>query len=751
MDANELDNNEPLTDDDIVALLRVEHNQAAGYQNTRIQRDRIEAMRYYLAEPYGDEIEERSKVVTTEVRDTIESLLPQLVKLFMSSDRLVRFEADTQAEEAAADQATDYINHVINVDNDGFMLLYSFFKDALLQKNGVIKMWWDETLKETEEEYEGLNEEELMMLLTDDEVELMELTPSDVVSGNAGSVQPGLSAPQGPPQGPADPQMPQNPQQMGMQTFDAKIMRRQKKGRAKAACVPPEEFLITTRAPTIQKSRYVAHKTLKTISELIEMGIPKEKVWDLSGDGTDGDLMGERQARFDMDGNSLSDNESLQHSMRTVWVTEAYYLVDTDGDGIAERWRFLTAGSQHELLLKEKWHGDWPFVSVTPVPMTHKFYGLSMFDLVRDIQRIKSTVTRQLLDNMYQLNNARMIVQEDLVNLDDLLTNRPGGIVRSKGSPSQVAMPLSPQPLGQIVIPTLEYLDSVNERRTGVTAYNQGIDANSLNKTATGISIINSAAQERMLLVARIFAETGVKEMFSMLLRLTVRHQDKARTIKLRGKWETMDPSKWNSEMAVTVDVALGSSNRMEMISILQGLLAVQKEAMAVGAPIVDWKKIHNTLAKMVEAAGLKSVETYFNDPENTPPKPDQPSPEMIKAQADQQKLETELQAQKELELFKAEQAQKKDVLQIGLKKMDIASRERIAKMNTTTDLLGMLNTGGGSEGVPGSTGEGSKRPSKISIRRNPITREIEEIVPIYERMQDALDGGEEFNGYEME
>ena len=719
-----------LTDDEIIALLRVEKSQSSTYQNTTITSQRGEAMRYYMAEPYGDEQEERSKVVTTEVRDTIETILPQLVKLFLASDRVVRYEAGTQEEERGADQATDMANHVIRHDNDGFMLFYTWFKDALMQKNGVVKTYWDEDHKVTDETYTGLLEEELHALLQDDEVEPVALSVGDTVTMPS-----------------QDPQQPPAP----VQLYDVEIRRIQKNGRVRAVCVPPEEFLISLQAADIQKARFVCHRTLRTLSELIEMGIPKDKVWDMSGEASDGDLTGERFERFAPDGGNLPDTESVQHALRKVWVSECYYLVDTDGDGIAERWRFLIAGSNDELLLKEKWDGDWPFCSITPIPMPHKFFGLSIADVVKDIQRIKSTVTRQFLDNLYQLNNNRTVVQEGLVNIDDLLTNRPGGIVRTSGLPGQTVMPLQPQALGPIIIPSLEYLDSVNEKRTGVTSYNQGLDANSLNKTATGINIINNAAQERMLLIARIFAETGVKDLFRQVLKLIVRHQDKPRMIKLRGQWVKMDPSKWNAEMAVSVDVALGTSNRAEMLSMLNQLLMIQKEAIMSGAPIVSWPKIYNTLGKMVEAAGLKSVETYFDDPEKAEPQQPQPNPEEIKAKADAEKTQMTLEHQTEMEKFKAEQAAKNNVLQIGLKKMDIESRERIARQNTATDILQMLNQ---SASAPAEgAADGTKRPNRISIKRNPVTREIEEIIPIYEKVDQALGGGDtpEFDGFNLQ
>ena len=680
---------------------------------TTITSQRTEAMRYYLAQPYGDEQDERSKVVTTEVRDTVESILPQLVKLFLSSDRVVRYDATTADEEDAAEQATDMANHVLRHDNDGFMLFHNWFKDALLQKNGIIKTYWDETLKVTEEVYEGLLEPELHALLQDDELEPIEL------SQGSSAIIPGMQ----PPPAPGQPPMPPEPQAL----YDVRVRRTKKRGRVKICAVPPEEFLIALNAESVQKARFVAHRRLMTVSELIDIGIPKDEVWDLGGEASDGDLTGERYERYSPDGGIYPESQSLQQALRQLWVSECYYTIDTDGDGVAERWRFLLAGANDKLVYKERWDGDWPFATITPIPMPHKFFGLSIHDLIKDIQRIKSTVTRQFLDNLYQLNNNRMMVQDGLVNLQDLQTNRPGGIIRTQGMPAQVAQSLAPQPLGGVIVPALEYLDGVMEKRTGVTAYNQGLDSNALNKTATGISIINNAAQERQLLIARIFAETGVRDLFRQILKMLIRYQDKPRTIKLRGEWVMMDPSRWNEEMAVTVDVALGTANRAEQIGILSQILAVQKEAIMAGAPIASWPKVYNTLAKLVEAAGLKSVEHYFDDPAQVPPQPPQPNPEVVKAEAAMQEMQAKLEHEKALRAFEMEEQAKQNLLQLGLKKMDIESKERIARQNTTTDLIKTLR--GGQAG----------KPKSVQVRRHPLTQEIEELIPVYDAMDEGL------------
>jgi hypothetical protein len=707
--------NKRLTDDEIVSLIRIEADQATSYQTSQIQQDRIDASKYYNAEPFGDELEERSKVVTTEVRDTIESILPQLVKIFLGTDRIVKFEPTSEEDEESADQATDYIGYVMQRDNDAFMLFYTFFKDALLNKNGIVKSYWDETETTVEETYRCLLDIELKALLNDDAVEATALESYEE-NLPAGVDQMG---------------MPQEP--VPTTLYNVTIKRTDKRGKARCVPVPPDEFLLSSRSCSIKEARFCAHQPPTTISDLIEMGFKRADVWDLVGE-EEFQQAAERQQRYAEDGNTLADSDAVQHALINVKYSEVYMLMDTDGDGIAERWLFKCAGSQYKLLKKERFDDPWPFSSVTSVPMPHKFFGKSVFDLVKDIQRIKSTLTRAFLDNLYLINNNRTVVQEGQVNLDDLLTVRPGGIIRTTGIPGQTVVPLMPQPIGALSIEALNYFDTVNENRMGITKYNQGLDANSLNKTASGISQIMSAAQERILLIARIFAETGVSDVFRQLLRLTIRHQDKPRTIQLRNKWVPIDPSKWNAEMETSVDVALGTQNAQVMTAMLMQILGIQREGMAAGAPIVTWDNIYNTLAKLIETAGLKNVAAYFTDPQQAQQQPQQQGPEATLAAAQLESEKIKAQSAQQQQAMKNAADEKKGVLSLVEKRMEIQSREKIAAEQIAAGFVKDA-MGAGQETAAAETKDSGKRskPKRMNIVRNPTTGEMEFVDFIYD------------------
>jgi hypothetical protein len=714
-----------MKDEEILSILRAEISTAAGSATTsRLQEDRRKALKYYMGDPYGDELDGRSSVVTTEFRDTVESLLPQLMKIFMSSDTVVQFRPETPADEPGCQQATDYINHVFMVDNPGFLILYTLMKDALMFKNGVVKIFWDKTETVTKETYENLTILERNAVLQDPEVEPIAYTSKQLV------------LPSGP-----------------IEVCDLQIRRKKTNGGVKVVCLPPEEFLLTQRADSIQGSRFCAHRCRKSVSDLIALGVSKEKAESFAGAATDGEYSLERQQRFSYDGDTSPTADTSEKSARYVWLYECYALMDVDQDGIAERWRFLLAGDQYEIITKEEWEGDWPFESVTPNIMPHKFYGLSMYDLVQQWQRIQSTIVRQFLDNVYSINNNRVVVNADRVNLDDLLTNRPNAIVRTMGPPNEAVMPLQPQPIGNTLIPSLEFFNSMREKSTGVTSYNQGLDANSLNKTASGISQIMGAAQERILLIARIFAETGIAGMFQQMLKLTVKHQDQRKTIQLRGKWVDVDPSAWNANMKATTDVALGTNNKDQMLLHLQQVLAVQEKALMSGSPLVTPKNIYNTLAKVIENTGLKHVELYFTDPDQAPPAPPKPSPEEIEAQAKMklegakaqaaghmQELELQHKAQEKLVSSKIEMAR---VAQDA--KNQAAERElklRIARESNLTTLAQANMSANQKTTSDELKNQDKKKPIRMEVQRDPTTREITGLTPIYEEIKKEADPG---------
>jgi len=598
-----------VTEEKLRAIINSEINNSIGFMGSNLTSQRKKSMEYYMGDKLGTEIDGRSQVVSTDVADTVETILPNLLRIFTASDQVVKCEPVKSEDVPLAEQATNYINYIFNKDNPGFSILYTWFKDALLEKNGIVKVYWDDSISVEQETYENLNDQEYQVLVDDDNVEIVEET--SVVDESMREAM-NLVAAQAEAQGEV---VGEEPEPM---LHNVIIRRTSKGGKVKIENVPPEEFLIQRTAKTIEDATFVAHRVMKTRSDLIEMGFDREVVENLP---TSNNILlnNERLTRLsDIDQSPM--NEGSEDATQDIEIYECYVKTDYDGDGIAELRKVIVAGESGYEILENMPCDSIPFCSLTPIPMPHRFYGRSVSELVEDVQLIKSTVMRQLLDNMYLTNNNRMAVMDGMVNLDDLLTSRPGGVVRTKQPPSQVMMPMQSQTISQQAFPLLEYLDTVRETRTGITRYNQGLDADSLNKTATGVNAIMTQSQMRMELIARVFAETGIKDLFRRIFELTCKYQDKERIVELNNQFVPVKPTEWRNRFNISITVGLGSGSKEQQIMMLNNILERQLQAFQLQGnrefPMVSLKNIYNSLAKIIENAGLKNVENYFVNPD---------------------------------------------------------------------------------------------------------------------------------------
>lgn len=612
------------------AILAAESAAALGGGDTSdLAHQRTAAIDYYLGEmddmpaPPG-----RSRAVSTDVADTVDGIMPSLMDIFTAGDEVARFDPVGPEDEAAAAQETDYINHVFYQENAGFTVLHAMIKDALIQKNGIVKFWWEEGQREQRETYRALPDDAFALLLADETVEVVEHTayPDPAPSGAAvapaenmdGAVAPVMAT-----------------------LHDVVLLRRRPYGCVRLAAVPPEEFMIARRARSIADAGYCAHRVKRTVSELIEAGYPRRLVEDLPTGVSSSDL--EELARATVNDLDEATGAEANQSMRLVDVTEHYIRVDWDGDGIAELRKITTAGSANEILDNEP-YDCMPFAGITPILMSHRFWGRSVADLVMDIQRIKTALLRALLDNAYFANNQRIEVAESHQSdqtLDDLLANRPGGVVRTK-MPGGL-LPIPTVPIGGQIFPVLEYMDAAREVRTGVNRMAVGPDPNTLNPystTATGANLMATAAQQRIRLIARTFAETGIKDLFLGIHALILKHGKEARHVKLRDRWTTVDPRQWRTRKDMTITVGLGTGTRDQVQGYLTTILQMQVRALEMqgGAtgPLVTLANVYNTLRKLTENAGFRSADPFFTAPDPAamqPQPPSGPDPAVIAAQ----------------------------------------------------------------------------------------------------------------------
>ena len=666
-----------MNEETLKSILDNEIDNALGYINTETTEERRNSIKYYNREAYGNEVEGRSTIVTGEVAEAIDGALPQLLRIFTQSDDVVRFDPKSPGDEESAKQATEYCNWVLMSQNPGVAIFHDWFKDALLQKNGIIKVWWEDQTEVNTEKYKDLSEEELALLLSDKQYEVVSQEQVEV-----GEI-------------PAQPD-PLNPDASATTTlyhYNVKVKRVDKKGEVKIQNVPPEEFLVSKKTVRLPESPFCAHRRLVTRSELISMGYNKKEVMDLQS-FEDLTYTPERTARFT--NGEQPDDMSLDPSMEEIECFECYIRTDFDNDGIAELRRVFYAGGE---VLENEEIDYLPFCSICPIPMPHKFFGHSLADRTMDLQMIKSTITRQILDNLYLSNNARMAVVDGQVNLDDMLTVTPGGIVRVKNP--QAIVPLSVPTVANQAFPMLSYIDQMQEKRTGITQASQGLDPNILqNTTATAVAMVQNAGAAKIELFARIFAETGVKDLFTNILHLLCKYQDKARVIRLRGKYVNVDPRTWANEYDVSIHVGLGTGNKEQQMAMLSMVLQKQEQILQMygpANPVVSVGQYRNTLGRFIEAAGFKDSAEFFKevppevDQQLSQPQPPQPDPnaqaaqmlaqvEQMKAQMKSDTDQAKIQADIAIQTVKMQSEREKTMANLALQqaKMEL-DREKAA------------------------------------------------------------------------
>lgn len=612
-----------LSDNQIAAIVGAEEEQAIGYlgEGSEIQSNRATLLDYYNQRPYGDEIDGQSQIVTSDVMDVVEGMLPQLLRMFTQGRQIGKFTSTSPEYDEEAEQKTEYANWVFMQQNDPVLILHDMFKDAILQYTGVVKVCWDDSEERLEENYEGLSQEELQMLMFDQNYEVKDVEQDDLV-------------------------------------YSVKGDRVNSTGRVQIENIPPDELLIARRSRDFDCPPFIAQRTPKTRSELIEMGFDKKKVMTLGKDEEiDGTVKLARDYNLEENWDS---NPTGDRSKDIIYLTEAYVYMDVDEDGVSELWQVFY--SENTVLDKMR-VDDHPFCVCVPVPMPHRAIGTCPADQVADLQFLKSTLVRQMLNNVYATNYNRMVCNER-VDLDDLLTPRAGGVIRvdGQGPIGDSVTPLVTQNQVQAILQAIEYTDTMREIRTGITRYNQGLDTESLNKTATGFQGIRDMSQMRIELIARLFADTGVKRIFEKIIELASKYQNDQIQLRVTGQVMEIDPSSWKYKTDCEIDIGLGSGDRNEKIANLSFFYQQQKELLQLGSPLVDSKKLYNALDKVAVEVGLKGAEMYFNDPEVPQ--------ELLMAENEQLKaMVQQMQAQLNNPLAEAEQVKAQAAMQ--MKQMD--------------------------------------------------------------------------------
>ena len=615
-----------MTEEQLKAILDnyIDDSQSA-YQEVEVDVDK--ATDYYLGKPYGNEVNGKSSVTTREVAEAVDGALPQLLKIFTQSVDVVEFTPQNDGDSALAENVTAYVNHIFEKDNAGAILLHNWFWDALVNKVGVVKAYWDVREDVNEEQYQGLSQDEIAMLMQDNSVEIVE---QEEIPGEM--MQVGVDPMTGEPMTQQAPSM-----------YNVKLKKTIDASRVKIENVLHTEFMIDRHADCIDEARFVAQRKMLTRAELVAMGYDKTIVSELT---TEDDITQTGDEFHSTDINNTDESQDL------ITYYECYLDIGDD-DGLAKKHRICYASKQ---ILSDEEIDYVPFYSLCPFPIPHQFYGQSMADRTMELQFIKSTITRQMLDNLYLTNNSRVGAVEGQVNLDDLLNSTAGGIVRMK-NPNAIVPMVVQSSAGQS-FPMLEYLDQVQSKRTGVSDMNQGLDANVLqNVSATAVATMTAQSQGKLELIARIFADTGIKHLMKGLLHLVCKYQDKPRAMAINGKPMNIDPREWDNQYNVNINVGLGNGTGDEKVAMLQMVLAKQEQILmqyGLDNPLVNLKQYRETLAKFINASGYKDDAQFLNEID------EQKMQEVMQADAQQDKTPPEVKASQEIAKAEIQKAQMK-------------------------------------------------------------------------------------------
>ncbi len=621
-----------MTEEQLKALLDnyIDDSQNAYTEvDSQVQR----AVSYYLGEPFGNEVVGKSTVVDRSVASSVDGALPQLLKVFCQSPDVVEFTPQSDGDAKVAESVTAYVNHIFEKDNSGAILLHNWFWDALVNKVGIISARWDEKTDANEEEYFGLSQDELSMLMAEDSVEIVEQEEI-----------PGQPMPVG-----VDPMTGEELIQNAPSVFNVKLKKTVDASRVKIENVPNTEFMIDRHADCIDDARFVAQRKMLTRSELVAMGYDNNIVAELS---TDNEVNPVDGLGFVQE----ADINNTDPSQDLIAYYECYIDIGEE-DGMAKKHRICYAS---KTILSDEECDYVPFYSLCPFPIPHTFYGQSMADRTMELQFIKSTITRQMLDNLYLTNNSRVGAVEGQVNLDDLLNSTAGGIIRMK-NPNAI-VPLQVQSSAGQSFPMLDYLDGEQAKATGVSDMSQGLDANVLqNVSATAVATMTAQSQGKLELIARIFADTGVKNLMKGILHLVCKYQNEPRAMAINGEPLTIDPREWDNQYNVNINVGLGNGTGSEKIAMLQMILAKQEQVLqqyGLDNPLVDLRQYRQTLAKFINSSGYKDDSQFIKEIDEAG------MAQVMQADAEQDKTPPEVKASQEIakaEIAKAQMKQQTD------------------------------------------------------------------------------------------
>lgn len=662
-----------MIESELVSIIKAHRRDSLGAQDGELSNERAAAMDHYHGRPYGNEQEGRSAVVSKDLSETVDWALPAILNVFVASGNVAEFDPVGPEDEKGAQQESDVVNKVFMQDNNGFMVLYDAFKDALILKNGYIKHYWEETEEISTEEYGGLSIQEVVALLNDLESEGAEV---EIVGQEENVVM--MPTPTG--------------EMQPAQVFDIRFKIKRKIGRVKCEPVPPEEIRISRKCRgDVQDSPFIEHVTRVTRSKLIELGMPREFVDSLPSYSSDVDNSQEKLARDSVtDESQRLGHDYLDKSMDEIEYCEAYLRTDWDGDGVAELRKVVTVADR--IPPGEEWNEAIDAIPITggvPKRIPHRHIGESMDDDIADLQEMKTVLMRQMFDNIYATNNNQWLVNER-VNLTDFLQSLPGGVKRVRGLEpvSGAVEPVVTTPIMQQIMPAIDYIDQTKESRTGVNLATTGLDPDILKQSTKGAYMENlNRASQKVEMITRMLAETLVKPALLQVHALLIKHQDKPMVTRLRGQFVQINPQEWRRRSDMRLRVGIGTGSEEEKREKL-GMLATSQQTIVAPQGMVGPEQSYALFVDVAKSLGFEMPEKYAMPP-NSPQYQQamqqrnqaQPNPlaevEKIKQDAANQRYQAELQHKYMLDAQRLQEERLIEQMRMRFESMEAAAERR--------------------------------------------------------------------------